>query len=283
MPIFPLSQRLTDSELLKTTCHLYQISLLKVLPLSLLCVAIIQYFRFGKAYLPLLLQPYHQQSAMFLLVMILPLLGAMILVFDKIAKDTSFTVLSIVKETAVRFLSLIGALISMALVPLVVLGICVVSYYAMMYYHVDPRVLFAWLIIAQLLTFMAFVSNLYAPWLILSDKLDANEAQDESQFLVKNNFLRTFTHGLFAVLVIVFLIQLPGLVEYYFAKMKLPMWGVEIAAGALLMIIGPWSLVFLLTNKYDLQVLKKDRKAPLNTATLKVPSAIPKKSDNVSF
>lgn len=283
MPIFPFSQRLTDSGLLKATCHLYRISLLKVLPLSLLCVAIILYFRFGKAYLPSVVQSYHQESAMFLLVLTLPLLSAMIILIDKIATSASFTMLSIVKETALRFLSVIGALISMALLPLITLGVCVAAYYGMMYYHVDPRLMFAWLMFTLLLTFMALVSNLYAPWLILSDKLDANEAQDNSQFLTKNNFLRTFSHGLFSVLVIILLMQLPGLIDYYFAKMKPPMWGVELVADVLLMIIGPWSLVFLLANKYDLQIQKKNTKAPPQVAQVKVPSANLKKSDNVTF
>jgi len=283
MPIFPLAQPLSDRDLLKTTCHLYKISLLRVLPYSFLCVAILHFFNYGKAYLPLAWQPYHQQSAMFALIALLPILGAMITTIDHIATDKPATPSVVLKETALRFLPLLGALVSIALLPMILIGVCFAAYYGLIYYHVNFNILFAWLCFTMLLIFTVMVSNIFVPWLIFSDDLDANAAQDKSRFLVKGYFLRTLTHSLFAVLIIIFLLKLPGLFSYYFAGMKIPVIGIEFIAEAILMLIGPWSLVFLLSNKYDLQARKKESVVTKDNPKQKVQSSIPKNTSNVSF
>ncbi|MGE3319419.1 MAG: hypothetical protein AB7I18_08975 [Candidatus Berkiella sp.] len=285
MPIFPLSQPLSDRELLKTTCHLYKISLLRVLPFSLLCVAILHYFNYGKAYLPLAWQPYHQQSAMFALIVLLPLLGAMITTIDNLATNKPCTPSVVLKETAIRFLSLLGGLVSIALIPMIVLGVCFAAYYGLIIYDANFNVLFAWLFFTLFLVFTTIVSNIYVPWLIFSDDLDANAAQDTSSFLVKGYFLRTFSHSLFAILLIIFLMKLPGLFSYYFASLNIPALAIELGSLALLMLIGPWSLVFLLTNKYDLQVRKQgvNRDPESKARHQKISSRIPEKKNNVSF
>lgn len=287
MPIFPLLQPLDDSALVKTTCHLYRTSLLRVLPLSALFVVILHYFRYGKAYLPLTLQPYHLQSAMVLMVLSLPVVGAMILVMDKFAKNEPHTTASIMIETFNRFISLMGALISIALLPLILIGVCYGIYFGLIYLHANFNILFAWIMLTPLLIFATIVTKIYAPWLIFSDGQDANEAQDTSSILVKNRYLKCFIHSIFAVLVILFLIKLPGLLAYYLPVIKtFPPLALQLGADVLLMIIGPWSLSFLLTDKYDLQIRKKAILSQANnqgTPKVKVPSAIPKKSDNVSF
>lgn len=286
MPIFPLTKPISDHELLKTTCHLYTMSLLRVLPYSFVCVAILHFFRYGKSYLPLAWQPYHQQSAMILLVLTLPLIGAMITTIDKVATSSAMGTMDILKETGARFLSFIGALASMAFVPLILLGICILGNFVLLYYHANFNVVFAWAMLSPLLVFASLVANLYAPWLIFSDGLDANDAQAMSSTLVKKDYWRTYSHGLYAVLVVVFFIQIPTMFSYYFSSMHSNIVWVELIAEVLLMIIGPWSLVFLLANKYELQIRKKvDVNDPDHRARKqKVQSAIPaKKSENVSF
>ncbi len=284
MPIFPLAKPLSDHELLKTTCHLYTTSLLRVLPYSFLCVIIVHFFRYGTSYFPLDMQPYYQQGAMILLVLTLPLIGAMISTIDKIATSSTMSTIDILKETGMRFLSFIGALASMAFLPLVLLGLCILGNFALLYYNMNFNLVFAWAMLSPLLIFASLVSTLYAPWLIFSDGLDANDAQSMSNLLVKNNYWRTFSHGLFAVLVIVFFMKIPMMFNYYFANIHINQVWVELIAEALLMIIGPWSLVFLLTNKYDLQIRKKAEISDHHARKQKVQSAIPvKKSDNVSF
>ncbi|MCS5712124.1 hypothetical protein [Candidatus Berkiella aquae] len=285
MSIFPLTQPLDDSALLKTTCHLYRISLLRVLALSALFVVILHYFRFGKAYLPIAWQPYHLQSAMVLLILSLPVIGAMITVIDKVAKNSPYTFWTITKEVGDRFLSLMGALISIALLPLILFGVCYAIYFYLIYLHLPVPALFAWQIFSLLLVFLTIVTKIYAPWLIFSDGLDANDAQDMSGLLVKGRFLKSFIHALFAVLVIVFLIKLPGLIEYYFSAAKsAPQWAIALVADIILMIIGPWSLVFLLTDKYNLQNRNNNKALPQTKKTqVKVQSAISKKSNNVTF
>lgn len=287
MPIFPLLQPLNDSALVKTTCHLYRSSLLRILPLCAVFVVILHYFRYGKAYLPLSLQPYHLQSAMVLMILSLPVVGAMILVIDKFAKNEAYTMTSITVETFNRFLSLMGALISIALLPLILIGACYGIYFYLIYLHVNFNALFAWVMLTPLLIFATIVTKIYAPWLIFSDGQDANEAQDTSSILVKHRYVKCFIHGLFAALLVLLLIKLPGLITYYLPVIKtLPPLAVQIGADILLMIIGPWSLTFLLTDKFNLQILKKAQLSQDNTRgtpKVKVPSAIPKKSDNVSF
>ncbi|HRE30958.1 MAG TPA: hypothetical protein PLD88_03195, partial [Candidatus Berkiella sp.] len=180
-------------------------------------VVILHYFRYGKGYLPIAWQPYHLQSAMVLLILSLPVIGAMIAVIDKVAQNSPYTVWTLTKEVGARFLSLMGALISIALLPLILFGVCYAIYFYLIYLHLPVNRLFAWQIFSLLLVFLSIVTKIYAPWLIFSDGLDANDAQDMSSLLVKGRFLKTFIHGLFAVLVIVFLIKLPGLIEYYFS------------------------------------------------------------------
>lgn len=286
MPIFPLSKPLSDRELLKTTCHLYVISLLKVIPFSLICVAITHFVRYGKAYLPHSLQQYHQQASMVLLVLTLPLIGIMITLIDKVATESTLSTMSILKEGASRFLNFMITLISMAFIPLIALSICVMGYLALLNFHVSFKLSFAWIFLSMLIIFAALVPNIFAPWLISSDGLDANDSQETSKLLVKNHFWRTYSHSLFAVLVIVYFLKLPELFHYYFAHLSIDALWVELVADVLLMVIGPWSLVFLLTNKYDQQVRNKDMMIdPDHLARKqKMKSAIPiKKTDNVSF
>lgn len=287
MPIFPLSQPLNDRELMKTTCHLYRISLLQVLPYGLICVAIMMYFRFGKMILPVAWQPYHAQSAMFALVLLLPFLGAIITTVDAIAKNPEISLVTILKETGERFLSLMGALASIALVPMILMGLCTVAYFTLDYYHLNFNLLFAWIVFSLFLIFTSVVTVIYAPWLIFSDGLDANDAQDKSKLLVKNYFLRTFSHALLSVLIIAFLIKLPVLIPYYFKGLYLPSLGIQLIAMVALVVIGPWPFVFLLTDKYDLQIRKKDElNDPDHKARKqKMPSAIPANpsNKNVSF
>jgi len=288
MPIFPLTKPLSDHELLQTTCHLYTISLLRLLPYSLLCVGIIHYFRYGKAYLPHDWQHLHQQSAMLLLVIMFPLMGIMITIIDKIATNTPATTGNVIKETATQFLSFMGALASIAFIPMILLGLCIGAYFALLYFRVNMHVAFAWIWFSKLLIFASIVPKVYAPWLIFSDGLEANDAQNISSVLVKNHYFKTFTNSLFALLVIVYFLEVPEMFGYYFANIHIaPLW-VELVAEGLLAIIGPWSLVFLLTNKYNLQLRKKAEIADpdYHARKQKVQSAIPTKkkdSDSISF
>ncbi|HRE30959.1 MAG TPA: hypothetical protein PLD88_03200, partial [Candidatus Berkiella sp.] len=63
-----------------------------------------------------------------------------------------------------------------------------------------------------------------------------------------------------------------------------PQWLIESIADIFLMIIGSWSLTFLLIDKYNLQIHNNNMTQPQTKKTqVKVQSAISKKTNNVTF
>lgn len=193
---------------------------------------------------------------MFLLILILPIKGAMItLVYYKaISKQTSYK--QVIYLGFARLLSLLGCLLSMILLPLIVLGLGMVIYLIMGFYNAPFWSLFLFLKIIPLLVFAVILPKIFAPFLVYTHNQGASESIEVSTTLVKGFYRRTFIFTLFAIL----------LIEFLYKLVYLPYWpGIEglsdaIKQGiayALILLIGPWSLACMIMQLADLQFRKK--------------------------
>lgn len=254
-PLFPIKQAEPNDQLIKTACRLYRQSLLAVLPLSLLAVVIYYAICFGDQYLPQQWMAYYKQLAMFASLVLLPLLAMMVSIMDHTGKGLSFSYGSIIGFTLQRFLSLLGALLSLLLLPLIILA-CGIALYLFLGIQKTPEiVLFIVRIFILLAIFATLMTKIFAPILVITHEQDANNAIEYSSKLVKGSYWRTLIFTLYAILWIAFLVALPRLSYYYFPAyvQKFPFWQLQAAGLFLLALLGPWSLSFMIAQQYNLQ------------------------------
>ncbi|MGD9591954.1 MAG: hypothetical protein AB7V32_05495 [Candidatus Berkiella sp.] len=290
MAHFPLNRIINNDDVIKICCRLYRQSVLKVLPISIALLLLYNFIRFGEYLYPEKYAHLHPQIAIFAVALLLPLIGALFSAIDAIGKTSTLSYSQLAIYTIQRFLPLAGCFFSMLLVPALILGVCAGVYFYLGMIEVNMLILFGWAGISSLIVFASFVPKVFAPILVFSDMLGANESIDESARLVKGNFLRCMLFCLLAGLVLFFFARLGYLITSYFPALKtLPRYMPEAIAQVLLAIIGPWSFALLLTLKYDLQI-----RHPLDASmrkvqkpVMKAPQSVsmPKKSDedNVSF
>ncbi len=272
MATFPLNAPLTNDALIRTTCHLYRVSVLKVLPISLLIVLVYDFIRYGAALFPDAYVHLHPEFAIFSAILFLPLSAMLFYLLDIIAKEQPFSYGDGVIVTAKKLLTLIGCFFSMLLFPLFIMGICTGVYVFLGIKNFPQGVLFGWLIFSLLVVFAAFVPKLLAPILVMSDDQSANDSVDNSERLVKSHYLRTFVFMLYAVLLLFFLVDLGHLVKAYIPLLRQQSpFLVQGITQAIWVIIAPWSFALLLTTKYDLQLREAANKPIIKPVEKKKP------------
>jgi hypothetical protein len=285
MSTFPLQKPLDSKALISTTCHLYRISVIKVLPISILFLIFYNFIRFGEV----LFQGHphwHLQASMFALLFTLPLMAMIFYTQDDVAKDLPIHYRQYIVRFTLRFLSLMGSLFSMLLFPLFILGICVGIYLYLGYKQAPFWLLLTWKQISYVFVFATVVTKLFAPLAALMDEKDANNAVDFSEQMVKGFYWRTFLQSFYAILLLVFLAYLPLIVQSSFIQFKIPFYVYETIGQILLILIGPWAFASILTQKYDLQSrLPMKPKAPEQTKpqVMKPKIVSPKDDQNLNF
>jgi len=257
MKLFPFDAALSSRALFARSCRLYRIGLLKALPFSALWVAMYAFLRLGKDIWPASLHPYYLQTAMIIGVLILPVMAMVVVAYDKTGREDNPSVFSITLDTCRRILSFFGVFISMLLIPALVAGLLLGLYLLFLKYQLPDIWLCFYPILACLILYLAFVHNLMAPFLNLSDHLDANTSIEHGQQLVKPYYGLTLIYGLYSVLIVLFIMMLPFLVNYYWPHLGVAQWVLETSSALLLMVVSPWSFAFLLTYKFQLQSLFK--------------------------
>jgi len=246
MPMLPL---------IKTASHLYRISLLPVLPIAGLVGLMGVFMRFGGHFLQGKYAANHQQISVVLLIILPALLGLIFKIMDNIAKGHSFAYGQLFIFGCERFLSLIGCLLSMLLLPAITLGACIGIYFVLKINHFSSLFLLSWMGISVLILFAAFVKNIFAPLLVFTDQLDANSALDKSNMLTKGVFFSVYIISFLAILTLFLLAYLPSLVFHFFphAVLNIPDILLSIFSTLFLIFFGPWAFAILLVTQYDMQ------------------------------
>ena len=257
--LLPLSEPLNGKTLITKACHLYKISLLRVLPIILVIVLMISFMRLGVYFLS---PEYHKmfyKSSFVLILFILPLCGMMFVVMNDIAQGKKIALTDHFANLLDRFLSLMGSMISVLLLPAVMFGIGVVGYLFAGMHHLSPMLLLGWKVFIEVVIWALIIPKLFSPILVFTDHLDANTSVDASAKLVKGHYWRTFVYSGYGVLLLILIAGIPMLMNLYAHSIyqMAPMLAWEALVCALLVTLAPWTFALLLVQQYDLQMRKQ--------------------------
>jgi len=261
MLFFPLQKPLTSSALITTTCHLYARSFFSTLPLTILLILSYHFIRFGALYLPPSWQGAHLQIAMFVLIFMFPLSGALFNAIYEIGMQGRFSYRALVITACQRFLSLIGCLISMLLLPAIVLGICLAIHLFIQKTFPDIPLLIAWQGFTFLIVFTTFIPKLFAPLYILIDRQDIESALNTSTQSVRPHFIRTFCLTLYGIALLYCIARLPILAAFFpneEGSMKIMLLLESVSQIGLILVV-PWFFSLLIMQKQDLAYRKKQK------------------------
>lgn len=253
MPLSPLLHPLSDKGLFQATHRLFRESLVKVLPINIV-IALIIYI--ATADLPPL-TTHQNKIAMGLFFLLIPLFGTMIAILDNQAKGRANDYSSVFNQVFKTFLMYIEGLISILLFPMIIIGLCVIVYFGLLYYRVHYNILFAWKLLSALIIFSIIFRQVFVPSLIIGDNIDPNSAQNHSISLAKLKLRRTFIACCLAFLLITLLSKAPGLASYYFPFLKKMGMIAPLVITFLLVFFWSWPIAFILIQQYDLQSRKK--------------------------
>lgn len=260
---YPIQRPLDDKALIHYICNLYKKSVLPLLPFTILIVVMFHFVVLGQHFFAPEKRSLHMQIAMFLIVLMPFIVAAMVTVVHHIATARGYSYPLVSYHVFARVLSLFGSLISIALLPLIVLGLCVAIHLALGIYNAPLWSLFIFDQLIPIFVFAILVSRLFAPILVNTQNLDANLSVDESINLVKGYYWRTFIFTLFAFLLIVFLAKIPSLMIYYVPQtIALNEQIRQIIADVLLVLFMPWSVTCLIMQLEDLQIRRKAKPKP---------------------
>jgi hypothetical protein len=281
MAIFPLKDIQSNDTLIRHTCKLYGLSLLKVLPLSLSVVVIYHLVRFGEIYFG-----QSQQLIMFIAILCLPLFSAMVVLILQVGEEKSLSLKSLFMPPLQRFLSLLACLVSMILVPLIVALVGVVGYFLMGHFFtkLPAEVFFLLKILIGLAVFFVLLPKIFAPILLFSESLEVNTALDTSEELVKMQYARTLIFTLYGLSLLWFIAILPTLFQFYFKKVALSSLVLELMAEGLLVLILPWVITLFVMQAKDLYLRKTqiDASKDQKKKPVEIRSTTNNK-DNISF
>lgn len=271
MVLLPLERPLDGRALLKKTYAIYTHSLLGVLPWSMAIVAIYFMMRHGKRVLPPFLHAPFTQIAMFLAVLTIPLFCGIILLADTKAKKHRLPLSALLSKLFYSFLRIVGAFASVILLPAILLGGCLLIYYALWVYHAPMILVWLWKITTYLILLAALVPKLFTFFFILIDNQETNDALEHSERITYPYYWRTFFHILFNILGFVLLSSLFLLLQHFLPSDHGTLW-----RNGLFFLLGvfgiPWFIAALLTHKYDLVLRSqhtnnKERGLPVNPKT----------------
>ena len=189
-----------DTNLTSQATRLYLKSLLLTLPISLLMVATYQAIHFG--------------LHIGLLILYIPLLGAMIILLHHRLTQQPIAFKNFAALLFRKFISLLGCFLFMAIFPglLVVAGFIIYMVISKFFSPLPTYFLFVYTCLILTLSFLAFVSKIMAPILIFTDNKESNSAIELSEQRVKGHFGRTLIYSAFGFLLLVLIAKLP---EWY--------------------------------------------------------------------
>jgi hypothetical protein len=287
MALFPFSKAQRNDEIIRDTCKLYRISLLKVLPISLCMVAIYHLILFGQHYIPAEYSTQGQQLLMFIVILLLPLFAMSVAIILNIAEGKKSSYALAFKVAVKKFIPLIACLISMSLFPVIVLTVGIVAYFLIGHFfpHLPIFLFFALKVLILLAVFTAILTKATAPILLFSENNEVNTAVDIAEQSIKMAFCRTFLFTLYGFSLLWFVAILPSLFQYYFKAVTLNPMVLEGIAEGLLVILLPWVIALLIVQAKDLYIRweeknQNDRKQTENISLINNSTT---KDNNISF
>lgn len=252
MSLLPILKPLESASLIRLTCQLYKRALLPALPVSLLWVINLYFILDAKHFLPPAWQAFHLKAAMVAVIFMVPLTAILIATINNTGKEHRIAFSTLILDILPQFLSLVGALLSILLLPAILLGIGVVGNLLLLKYQVTSLWVLAWRTVTLLIIYGSLVKKFFAITLVVIDKQDANSAVDKSDELVKGFYWRTFWHMLYGLLILILATKIPDLLHYYFSALKIPSLVIKGITGGMLTLLLPWSLSLLISHYYDL-------------------------------
>lgn len=248
-----IRQPQTGPSLLKMSFEAYFNTLYKNLLLSAL-ITLLVFFSF---YVPLLVPIQHKGNAttiaMLALIAIIPLLSMMVMIINNNLEAKPAHYGTLLVYSLQRFLSIMGCVVSSSLLPLIIVLLCIITYFFLLSVQTPLIILFLTPSITYLLVALSIVPKLFSVILTLTENMDTNTALETSSAMVKGFFGRSFFYFLFALSVIVFTANIPKMVLFYFpSETNLPGWASFSLSTISILIVAPWIVSLWVVHQKDL-------------------------------
>lgn len=207
------------SSVIANTWQLYRASFLKTLPISLCCTAIYCFIRYAPRLFPQQ-APTLIDISIVLGILSFPLLMALIWVINHIYNNIPYHYRELPEILFDRFLSECGVIISLLLFPALIIVLGIVGYLFIGTQKSCPPaclnlLLNGWCILVAWLVLVVSVTKLFAPVLVITDKMGANEAIETSIKYVKGYYWRILVHSTISLAGLGVILLFPALLIVY--------------------------------------------------------------------
>lgn len=287
MALFPFNKAQTNDEIIRHTCRLYRLSLLKVLPVSLLAIIIYHLILFNHNYVSAQYAAKAQQLLMFIAILLLPLFSMSVTIMLAIGEEKTTTYFSAFKVALKKFIPLIACLVSMSLFPVIILTIGIVGYFLLGHFfpNFPTSLFFAFKVLIGLAVFLAILTKITAPILLFSENKEVNSAVDIAEQSIKMAFGRTFLLTIYGFSLLWFVAILPNLFQYYFKSQSVHPMILEGFAEVLLALLLPWVIALLIVEAKDLYFRwdERNQNEKKQTENISLVNNTSKKDNNISF
>ena len=241
------------STLLKLSFGIYLATLRKTLPLSALIILLFATIAYGPQFAPAQFTESANLIAMFLFIAIVPIVSMIMMIIHDYFTDESTGFKSLFIHSTQRFLSVMGCLISSILWPLIIILVSIAVYFALISMPAPLLVLFLAPSALYLLIILSVIPKLFSFVLILTEKLDTNTAIETSETMVKGFFWRSVLYTLLALIVILFIVNIPSMIQFYVSGGTiLPTWALQLISASLLFMAIPWVASLWVVHQRDL-------------------------------
>lgn len=253
MMLFPFQKQISEQTLFNTACHLYRISLIKILPFSLLSSAIYFFIQKGKKIFTTMPEHYFTNISITLLILYIPIWSIAFKMLDQIGKAKPIFFHDLVDSCARSFINLMNGLLSILLFPALILAFCMVTYILLLKFKVHFAIILLLKLFTPFFVLMGIIQPLFMPLYIICENKDTIEALESSKALTKANYFITLLYAVYALSLIILCAKLPTLFQYYFNLQEGNMLLITGSSAMLLALLGPWSFAFFLSYKYYLE------------------------------
>lgn len=256
---FNFDQPHNGPELLKYSLKAYICSLPKTVLISALIIGLGVLMIIGPQLAPPAYQSKVSLAAMFAAIAMLPLLGMVIMLINNYISQKAASLISLFLYSLERFISLIGSIVSASVLPLIIMMICILLFFAinlpalklpalpLMISFLAPSIMYT-------LVVLSLVPKIFAFVMVFTEKLDANESIETSESMVKGFYWRSFLYTVVAIVKILFIVNIPEMAHYYLPATShlLPSWGLLAIQASLLLFTIPWIIALWVCHQKDL-------------------------------
>lgn len=242
-----------SDQLLKFSVSSYGALLKHTLPISALLILMGIAVICGPGMLPTAYQEHAELGAMFVVIAMLPVIGTLLTVIRHRLENQSYGIISLFIYACQRFISLIGAMVSMCLLPLIILFVSIGAYFALLSMKTHPFVLFIAPSVMYALLILSLIRKWFAVSLVFTEKCDANAAVETSEQMTRGFYWRTCLYVVFALCIFLLIFNIPQMSHYYVpASRAISAVWFEGTQGLLLFLVIPWAAALWIFHERDL-------------------------------